>query len=231
MHKASGRAKRLKQRHFIYDLVEDTDVKKKKPIDVILTCYVEGIGDRGDRVTMPPLRAYNRLLLPGLGVYATPENIVKYDSENEDRAKTKYSSPYVPRTVDILKNYLLNITMSYENPWKLEKYHVRSALRKAGIFLTDDCLTLPERDIIGPNVEYENKEFYITITINKREQVKVRCRIHHWSNSVTAKIPVVKDFYKKKSEAIFPEDQAVLDEMPIPYHIKTAIELEAKQAL
>lgn len=224
MHKVGGKPKRLKQRHYIYDLVKNTDIEKKPQIQMILTQYVEGLGDRGDKVSMSPLRAYNKLLLTGLGVYLTPENIKKYDVENDNRGTTSFSSPYVPRTMSILKQYLLNVVMSLDTPWTLEKWHVRSAFRKAGIYLNDDTITMPQREIKGPNLEIENKEFYVTVTINKQEQVKVRCRIHHWTNDKTVELPFIPEFYLKQSEAIFPEDKIVLDEMPPPYLMKKDME-------
>lgn len=40
---------------------------------------------------MRPYYAYNKLLLPGLAVYSSPENIEKYWNENIDKQK-EYSS-------------------------------------------------------------------------------------------------------------------------------------------
>lgn len=47
---------------------------------------------------MAPIKAYRELLLPGYGVYATPENLQKY-KKDEKTQKTEdiFSSPYVPR--------------------------------------------------------------------------------------------------------------------------------------
>lgn len=62
-----------------------------------LLCIL-GVGNVGDLVKMRPLKAYKELLLPGLAVYATQENMIKYKMD-EEKPKTEdlYSSPYVQR--------------------------------------------------------------------------------------------------------------------------------------
>lgn len=37
------RTRRLKARHFLYDFVEDTNVRKQEPVKVILKTSVEGV--------------------------------------------------------------------------------------------------------------------------------------------------------------------------------------------
>lgn len=91
--------RKLRGRHFVYDLVEDTNVRKKANIDVVLTSYVEGIGRKGEVVSVKPNVAYDKLLLPGLAVYHTPENVEKYskflDSAEDD--DERHSSPFSQR--------------------------------------------------------------------------------------------------------------------------------------
>lgn len=97
MHRKGAEPKRLKNKHYIYELVKDTSIEKKPDMDVILTSYVDGLGNVGDRVTVRPNYAYNQLLLPGLGVYASPENIEKYKNfEKKDEAE-QHSSPTAQR--------------------------------------------------------------------------------------------------------------------------------------
>lgn len=71
-------------------------------MDVILTNYVEGIGKAGDKVSLKPNVAYNTLLLPGLAVYATSENLEKYKSLTESIQDVKHSSSTAQR-VALLK--------------------------------------------------------------------------------------------------------------------------------
>jgi len=65
----------LKGRHFIYDVVEYPELKKRKKMNVILTQYVEGLGHQGEQVSVRPAYAYENLLIPKLAVYASPENL------------------------------------------------------------------------------------------------------------------------------------------------------------
>lgn len=42
LHKTPGKMRPMKARHFVYELVEDTNVRKKDPVKLILTKPVEG---------------------------------------------------------------------------------------------------------------------------------------------------------------------------------------------
>lgn len=85
MSKKGGPPKKLRTRNYLYELVKDTNCDKQANIDLILTSYVDGLGNVGDRVSVKSYQAYDQLLLPGLAVYATPENLEKYkDVEVKD---------------------------------------------------------------------------------------------------------------------------------------------------
>lgn len=183
-------SKRMRARHFVYDLVEDTDVRKKKDLEVILTDFVPGVGNRGDRITMKQNAAYHKLLLPGLAVYASPENIEKFSHlKDEVEYKAKYSSPFVEKTMKILQNMNVIVLMNKDVTWTVEPWHVRISFRKAGIHVPEDAILLPEEPICGPNMEMENKYFEVTVMINNTERVPVKCVIHHWSTDVSNKLP------------------------------------------
>jgi len=182
--------KKMRARHFVYDLVEDTNVRKKKDLEVILTDFVAGVGNRGDRITMKQNIAYHKLLLPGLAVYASPENIEKFSLlKDEVDYKPKYSSPFVEKTMKILQNMNVIVLMNKDVTWTVEPWHVRISFRKAGVHIPEDAISLPEEPICGPNMEMENKFFEVTVTINNTEKVPVKCIIHHWSTHVSNKLP------------------------------------------
>lgn len=42
LHKQGGKLPKMRARHFIYDLIEDTNVRKKPDITVILKQFVDG---------------------------------------------------------------------------------------------------------------------------------------------------------------------------------------------
>lgn len=213
LNRKGGTHHKLKHKQFIYKVIEDTKSKPKPPMDIILTEYVEGYGEKGEKISLKPQKAYNEFLLPGLAVYASPENIEKYLTTKTLEKKT-YSSLFVPITIKLLRKFCLIVNMSIENPWVLEKWHIRANFRRNQFIVSDDSITMPEKEISGPNLDLENKQFYVTITINKTEKVLVRCRLHHDTYDISKQLAEVsKDYFFAPTEAIFPEDQEVIDSL------------------
>lgn len=213
LYKKNGKPHALRPKHFIYDLVEDTNTKKKKFLDLILTQYVAGLGNVGTKISMHPNIAYPTLLLPKLADYATPENIEKYTKLAVDQHdKIPFSSATVEETMKYLSKTQIIITMSKDVPWTLEKWHIRVNFRKDGIYVPEEAITMPEKPISGPNLDIEKKQFYITLTINNREQVKVRCILHHLPTNM-AEQTYDEDFWNLPVEPIFPEDKPILDSL------------------
>lgn len=105
MHRKNQRHAKLRGRHFNYDLIEDTNVKKRESVEVLLTEYVEGVGRKGEVVTVTPHFAYNKLLLPGLATYVTEANVAKYAKIAEETPDDdKHSSQFANR---VSFNFLL----------------------------------------------------------------------------------------------------------------------------
>ncbi|XP_068236145.1 large ribosomal subunit protein bL9m [Palaemon carinicauda] len=145
MHK---RTRLMKGRNYLYEVVENTVTRKDDPVKVILTSSVEGLGSKGDVIETTPHKARNRLLLPGLAVYASPENLEKYSNlkgvQTEDQASSvfakKLSTQYMifPHDICFQKSLLslneqtinlFSIVISMNLPWvhiaslsKLVKY-------------------------------------------------------------------------------------------------------------
>lgn len=193
----------MRAKNFIYELVEDTHVKKRPNMEVVLKTFVEGVGDKGDVVSMKPHFVYNKLLLPGLAAYKTPENIAKYAKTEEEKSAVKHSSAYAQRTVNMLQSIVLAVIMNKDEPWVLEPWHIKASLRKAGFHCKEDCITLPKERIEGPDLLKENKEFYCTITVNKLEKATLKCRIHHWSTDPSERLPYVLEHWKLPAEPLF----------------------------
>ncbi|XP_044263949.1 39S ribosomal protein L9, mitochondrial [Tribolium madens] len=199
--------KKLKTRHYLYDLVKDTSNEKKPDLELILTSYVEGLGNVGDKVSVRANYAYNELLLPGRAVYATPENEEKFKN-TEIRNVRHFSSPQALVMMKILSKICLSIVMNKDSPWTLQPWHIRTSFRKCGYVVPEYAITMPKQEIKGPDLNLEGKEFYIIVTINKTETVKVRCRIHHWSTDITNRLPYDEEgFWKKPAELLFPDDE------------------------
>ena len=214
LHKKGGK-RPFEKNDYIYQVVENTTTRPQKPLEIILTKYVENVGEKGDKIKMRQHKAYQQFLLPGLAVYASPDNIKKYYIDRKDQTQT-FSSLYVPSTMYKLSRCCLCVEMSIENPWVLEKWHIRTHFRRRHFVVAEDAITLPEKEISGPNLDIQNKEFYVTVTINKTESVKVRCKIHHVTLDYSKELPLPPEYYKVPGEAIFKEDQEVLDSLPRP---------------
>lgn len=78
-------------------MVEDTNIARKPDIEVVLTTFVEGIGQKGEIVKVRPTLAYTKLLLPGLAAYVTPENVEKYKAKAGEVSEQKHSSQFAQR--------------------------------------------------------------------------------------------------------------------------------------
>lgn len=213
LNKKCGRKRNLRPKYFIYELVKHVETIKHEPIQLVLTSNVNKIGLKGQIVSLKPERAYNDVILPKLGLYATEENIKKYITINE---KEEFKLPSITRaTIEFLSTFNLSVSLSPEVPWTLEKWHIRVAFRKAQFHVPEEAITLPEKPISGPDMSIEGKQFYIIVTINDSEQVKVRCHIHHLHPKEEDRI-YEKDFWKYLKDPIFPEDKPILDSMPLP---------------
>lgn len=216
LHKKHQTRAKLNHKHYIYDLVEDTNVRRQPVIDVILVEPVKHVGDRGQKITMGGQKAYETLILPKLAVYATPENLKKYLIEDlEDKKRLcVFSSEFVERTMNLMSFLYLEIHMSMDVPWTIEKWHVRASFRKAGYIVPDDAISLPEKTISGPDLTIENKEFYVTVKINNHEEILVRCKILHYTSDPDKKIRYDVPLHELPNIAIFPEDQEILNSLP-----------------
>ncbi|XP_076667024.1 mitochondrial ribosomal protein L9 [Andrena cerasifolii] len=218
LYKKNQKPPPMKSKYFIYDLVENTVSRKQKPVDLILLNTVKRVGTKGQKVTVAPFKAYNNLLLPKLAVYATPENMKEYTIDDAEAKKDMniQSSEFVDKTLSVLSQHYLSVQMSAYTPWTIEKWHLRASFRKEGIIVPEDAMTIPEKAISGPDLSIENKEFYVTVKINNCEEVKVRCKIHHWPSDVSNQAGTQGDipFWDLPSIAIFPEDQPILDSLP-----------------
>ncbi|XP_053678496.1 39S ribosomal protein L9, mitochondrial [Anopheles nili] len=203
LYKKNQKPGKLRGRHYVYDLIEDTTVIKKPNLEVVLTTFVEGIGSKGEVVSLKPNIAYNKLLLPGLAVYKTPENVAKYAMEKDEKEAEVHSSAYAQRTVNKLQSMVLAVVMNKDHPWVIEPWHIKVSLRKAGYYVPESAITLPKTPITGPDLLKQNKEFVCTVTINNLEKASVRCRIHHWSTIPSERLPYVVDHWKMDAEPLF----------------------------
>ncbi|RZF36401.1 hypothetical protein LSTR_LSTR002997 [Laodelphax striatellus] len=203
----------------VYEVEERTENRKEGNIEVVLKQFVQGLGNKGEVVSVRRSVAYNDLLVPGFAMYATEEEkrkaVVARETKKVD--DEDYSSAFAPRTMRVLSKAVYGLVMNKENKWVVEPWHVKAALRKVGTHILDEsCIELPKTKIEGPDMNLEGKEFFVTITINNKEKVKTRMRIHHWSTEIGDRLPPVPLHWTKRAEALFPEEKEELDALPVP---------------
>lgn len=206
----------LRKEHFIYEYEEITEFKKKPNIDVILTEFVEGLGNKWDIVSVEPVYGLTHLIVPGLATYMTPENLKLRDEmrvAKEDLGPV-YSSPFSPVTLRMLKSTIVRLPMNQEQGWAVEPWHLRIALRQAGITVPEESIELPETPITGPDYTgKENKVFLATIYINKVDKGVVPFRIQHVGKAIRGDESSEVPFEKLPVEALLPEQEASLEEL------------------
>lgn len=110
--------------------------------------------------------------------------------------------------------------MNVDNPWTLEKWHVRTNFRRAGYWVPDEAIELPPLEICGPDLSMENREFYVTVTVNQGDSTKVRCRISHDTIDVSKKISLESQLFEDESLPVHPQFKEVLDSMPMPMDLR-----------
>lgn len=210
------RPRTLKARHFVYINVEDTDLREPEDLQIVLTQFVDGVGDVGDMIALIPEYARNHFLLPQKAVYATPENIEKYADIRKNRPKkAQFSSIHAGVTMQVLSRYVIPVFMNPSVPWSVEKNHIHYAFRNEEFYVPEDCIELPNNSINGPDLEKEGKDFAVFITINNSEKFPVRCRLFHYKQGMeTAKL--TNEYYIDKNEPILEEQKELLEEMPMP---------------
>lgn len=213
LSKVHNRSRRLKGRHFVYELVEDTNNRKDAPVKLILTSAVEGLGSKGDVVEVSPFKARNYLLLPGLAVYASPENLDKYGLTMQEDIQDQPSSPFARKTASELSTRVIHVSMNMKKPWRVEPWHVRVAFRKAGIIVPEEAITLPSQPIEGPDLSIQNKEFLVKVKINNKEEAPVRCRINHCTSKPSERLPFIPFHWQYMAEPLFLEEASILEEL------------------
>lgn len=180
-----ARVAQFAQRHEILDLVECTHESPLAPIDLLLLKDIPGVGIAGEVKNIARLRARNALIPQRLATYATEQYVKEYADMIRERAHLIYkpSSSTAMFMVDHIRKMVLNVPLNFHNPWTLEKYHIRAALRRRGIWATEEAFVkMPKRPIVGPNRDMHGRCFTVTLLINGREKVALLCRIQLVSN-------------------------------------------------
>jgi len=148
-------------------------------IKLILLRNVDDFGKKGQVINVEFRLAYVHLLLPKFAVYHSEENCEKYKEILIPEGEEVFSSPSVQEFYNTFSKRVFDVCMNIKNPWTIEPWHIKATLRKHKIWCQSKHIEIPGGTIEGPNMELENKEFIAVLTINNKEKLKLRCRLHH----------------------------------------------------
>jgi len=210
-----------------YEVVRKTELEEKPLVKVVLKEFVEGFGDAGDVIDVVPEKARYDLILPGFAEYATPDALERGKLLAAMTTKKRYSSKFSPLTCRMIGNRVFRLYMSDKNPWKLEAWHVRVALRQGGLIATDEAVCLPEEVIEGPSDEVFDKDVIIKLLINGQDEVPCRFRICEAKQRVTLAEESDEPWFLRRVEPLFPSQSDLIEEM----HQAVLTKLEAVKEL
>lgn len=55
--------------------------------------------------------------------------------------------------------------MNMEKSWTIQPWHIKAAFRKCGYIVPEYAITLPDKQIVGPDMSLQGKEFFVTVTV------------------------------------------------------------------
>ncbi|KAL7646205.1 UNVERIFIED_CONTAM: hypothetical protein RMT77_003106 [Armadillidium vulgare] len=205
---------KLEDKYFIYETVEE-DKKEFDSLKVLLIKPVEELGLPGDIVDVEPDMARDDLLLTGKAVYASAENIEKYGRLKDEHDYDVPSSQFAYKTVRFLESTVHTVYVSLENPWTIEPWHIKVGLRRGGISVPENSITVPSTPIVGPDLNLEGKEFLSKVKVNNKEEARLRVRIRHVATLEANNLPLIEKYWLKFVEPVFPgtEEAEILAEL------------------
>ncbi|XP_051631435.1 39S ribosomal protein L9, mitochondrial isoform X2 [Manacus candei] len=143
-----GRRPRLLRRHRIYRLLQDSKHLPRGNMELLLTQPVEDLGSRGDLVSVGKSLGRNKLLPQGLAVYPSPENLRRFQQEQQDGKSEVLQTRSGEKTLKFLRNSRLEVGMRNNVPWELNPEIVaRHFLKNLGVSVPPSALKLPDEPI------------------------------------------------------------------------------------
>jgi len=161
--------------------VEETK-QEEHEVKLILKRTVDDYGKKGQIVNVPYRKAHKHLLLPGFAVYHSDENLEKYRDIIIPEDVEHHSTETARLMINFWSKRVLDVVMNMDVPWTIEKWHIKASLRKHRLWVSEDRIEIPGGQICGPDMELQNKEFIAILTVSPLEKLKIRCRLHHYTD-------------------------------------------------
>ena len=84
-------------------------------------------------------------------------------------------SLFLTRSYSELSRKMICVVMHDTNPWTLEKWHVRLALRNLGVMVdSDDSVSF--KAVRGPSPDLQGKELCVRLKVNQLEDIRLRLK-------------------------------------------------------
>lgn len=178
------RARHLTSLNYQYKLCGTPSHNEKwGEVELMLTEYVEGIGHKGEIVSVPRHDAYYSLLPTKRAVYPTEELIELFAESRATLSQKSKVSPYAMKTKEFLDDMLLEIPLNFEAEeekgkveWTLNRDHVRIALRYKKVMCPNASIELTQT-INSKNYKESGEFFYVNININDYVSTSLKCKI------------------------------------------------------
>ncbi|XP_070547171.1 large ribosomal subunit protein bL9m-like [Ptychodera flava] len=172
-----GQIPKLKKANKVYKVVKDLKHEPQEKMKLILIQDLEKYGRQGELVTVTKQVGRNKLLAPGLAVYASPENIKEYCMQ--EKPKVAEEEPRLSRmalkTIEYLKKNDVVIAMRNSIKFQIEKHHVIDYYEhKLGVIVPEHALQLPDTPIT------KFGEYTIQVTVNGIETVDVKLIVKNY---------------------------------------------------
>lgn len=184
----------LEEEHYLYILEECKHSRPAGDMQVILATDVEGLGFKGDVVTVSKRLARNHMFPASVAEYVTEENLKKYEHIRKRREHEARQTLTAYKTMRQLEYMNLPVSMSSTVAWTLNKTHIKVAFRMCGVELTEDQIELPEEPVTSP------KQITVYVTFNEMDRVPVSVNVYHYSKTT---LPVLAPVWSNDPEAKF----------------------------
>ena len=96
---------------------------------IILLRNVDDYGVKGQIVNIAYTEAHKFILLPGFGVYHSPENVGRYADIILPEETRLHSSESGRQLGNYWAKRVLDVGMSLDEDWSLEPWHIKAAFR------------------------------------------------------------------------------------------------------
>lgn len=194
-------------RWMLYEVEEKYQPHHK--IKLILLRNVDDFGKKGQIVNVYFHDAYKKLLLPKFAVYHSEDNVELYKDIIIPEGTEVFSSETAQKFIGVYSKRVFDISMNIDCSWTIEPWHIKSSLRKHKVWVKSEDIEIPGGKVEGPNMDLEGKEFVAILTINNREKLNLRCRIHHVGEG-SVKTP---GWYIKQAEPVWESERQTLLDM------------------